>query len=315
MRTAAGKVLAALIPVGLLALASWAFIAPSLAHPAPRPTAVPIPTAGLKWGVSVPGPLLNHLDAFDSAVGASPDLVSEYQRFGQPLDTGQLREIEGKGTVPLLQWNPAHVSLAAIAGGSYDSYLRSSAGTIRSQRCPVIISFGHEMNGPWWSWGKGHQSPASFIAAWRHIHGVFAQAGATNATWLWNPNIVSNAAVTDPSAWWPGSAYVDWTGLDGYFWTPRQTFASLFGPAISAMRKLAPGKPVMIAETGAYPGPGMAARVTELFSGATSEGLAAVVYFDHKGHSDWRIEENRAASAAFRVAVKEHTRGGPPHQG
>lgn len=302
MTRATGKFLAAIIPVALLAIATWAFLLPSSARSVPPPP--PHVTRGLQWGVSVPGPLLQHLDAFDSAAGGTPGIVSSYQRFGQPLDLTQLREIEGKGASPLLQWNPAHASLDAIAAGRYDSYLRSSATVIRSLRYRVFISFGHEMNGTWWSWGKSHQSPASFVAAWRHVHDVLAAAGVRNVTWLWNPNIVSNPTVADPAAWWPGAAYVDETGLDGYFWTPRQTFAALFGPGIAEMRRLAPGKPVMIAETGAYPGPGMAGRVASLFAGAKAEHLAAVVYFDHKGHSDWRIEQNRAASAAFRAIVK-----------
>jgi beta-mannanase len=307
MRSAAGKLLAVIIPVVLLALASWAFITPSHARPAHHQPAAAQPDATVPvWGVSVPGPLLPRLDAFDSAVGAAPGIVSSYNRFGKPLDGAQLKEIKDKGATPLVQWNPKNISLDAIAAGRYDSYLRSIAASVKSLHMRIIVSFGHEMNGPWWPWGEGHQSPASFIAAWRHIVTTFRAQGVVNVTWLWNPNVVSNSSVTDPVAWWPGSAYVDETGLDGYFWTPRQTFSALFEPGISELRKLAPGKPVIIAETGAYPGPGMADRVTDLFLGAKAAGLAAVVYFDHKGHSDWRIENNREASAAFRAASKEY---------
>jgi beta-mannanase len=160
------------------------------------------------------------------------------------------------------------------------------------------------MNGPWWPWSGHHQSASSFIAAWRHIVTVFRAQHASNVTWLWNPNALSGPEVASPAAWWPGAAYVDWTGLDGYFWTPSQSFAALFGAGITQLRRLAPGKPLIIAETGAYPGPGMAARMTKLFYGAHASGLAAVVYFDHQGHSDWRIERNPGAVAAFRAAVK-----------
>ena len=75
-----------------------------------------------------------------------------------------------------MQINPKDVSLAAIASGHYDSYLRSYAEAVRSYRGPVILSFGHEMNGSWYSWGYRHTSPAVFVAAWRHIVTLFRAA-------------------------------------------------------------------------------------------------------------------------------------------
>ena len=56
-----------------------------------------------------------------------------------------------------------------IASGSYDGYLSAYAEAVRAYRHPVILSFGHEMNGNWYSWGYRNTSPAVFVAAWRHI--------------------------------------------------------------------------------------------------------------------------------------------------
>ena len=69
------------------------------------------------------------------------------------------------------------VSLAAIASGRYDAYLRSYAAAVKAFGSQVILSFGHEMNGYWYSWGYRHTSPAAFVAAWRHIVTVFRAVG------------------------------------------------------------------------------------------------------------------------------------------
>ena len=93
------------------------------------------------------------------------------------------------GAVPLVQMDPYGVSLAAIASGQYDGYLSAYAKAVRSYIHPVILSFGHEMNGHWYPWGYMHTSPAVFIAAWRHIVNLFRQRGARNVIWLWTVNI------------------------------------------------------------------------------------------------------------------------------
>jgi hypothetical protein len=82
-------------------------------------------------------------------------------------------------------------SLADIAAGKYDSYLSKYAATVHAYQHPVILSFGHEMNGPWYSWGHTHASPAAFVAAWRHIVTLFRAQGAQNVTWLWTVNVIN----------------------------------------------------------------------------------------------------------------------------
>ena len=80
--------------------------------------------------------------------------------------------------MPLIQINPKDISLAAIASGHYDGYLTSYAEAVRSYHHPVILGFGHEMNGNWYSWGYRHTSPAVFVAAWRHIVTLFRELGS-----------------------------------------------------------------------------------------------------------------------------------------
>ena len=69
--------------------------------------------------------------------------------------------------------DPAGISLAAIASGRLRQLPDCYAEAVRAYRHPVILSFGHEMNGNWYSWGYRHTSPAAFVAAWRHIVTLF----------------------------------------------------------------------------------------------------------------------------------------------
>ncbi len=118
------------------------------------------------------------------------------------------------------------MTLASIAAGGSDAYLRSYADAVVAFGHPVILSFGHEMNGTWYSWGDGHTSPATFVAAWQHIVRVFRAAGAANATWLWTVNSIGGeGAASSLSQWWPGAAWVSWTGIHGYYYQATDTFA------------------------------------------------------------------------------------------
>jgi beta-mannanase len=232
-------------------------------------------------------------------------VVEYYAVFGDRFDARRAGTAEQAGAVPLMQWNPEHSSLPAIANGRYDAYLRAVAAAVRQFGCPLMLSFAHEMNRPWFSWGSQHQSPATFVAAWRHIHGIFAASGASNVVWAWNPNVGSPASL---HRWWPGSAYVSIVALDGYYLSPQDTFSSVFGRTVRTVRRIAPGMRVIIAETGAYPGPGMVRRIGNLFAGAKAAGLAGVIYFDIARQRDWHLDDNPAALTAFARSAKGYLR-------
>nr|WP_285320774.1 hypothetical protein [Pseudarthrobacter sp. lyk4-40-TYG-27] len=47
------------------------------------------------------------------------------------------------------------------------------------------------MNSNWYPWseqGNGN-GPGDYVSACRHVHDVVASTGATNITWVWNPNV------------------------------------------------------------------------------------------------------------------------------
>ena len=128
--------------------------------------------------------------AFTTATGVKPRVVVYYSGWLEPFQAGFAATAANDGAVPLVQMNPTDVSVAAIAAGRYDGYLSAYAEAVRAYRHPVILSFGHEMNGYWYSWGYTHTSPAVFVAAWRHIVTLFRTLGVQNVTWLWTINTI-----------------------------------------------------------------------------------------------------------------------------
>jgi mannan endo-1,4-beta-mannosidase len=251
------------------------------------------------------------LTAFSRATGTAPDIAMYYSGWFVPFPMRFANTAASNGVVPLVQMDPDGISVAAIASGQYDAYLSSFAESVREYRDPVIISFGHEMNGSWYSWGYKHTQPVVFVAAWRHIVRLFHALGARNVTWMWTVNIIDDTrdgTIPRPEAWWPGAGYVNWVGIDGYYLKPSWRFAPLFGPTIGAVRELT-DDPILIAETGAVVAAGQPAKIADLFSGVISYGLLGFVYFDsaNNQHQQFALA-NSAALAAFRKGARSYAR-------
>ena len=231
-------------------------------------------------------------------------MVPYYSGWLEPFQTRFAEELAQDGAAPLVQIEPTGISLASVADGTYDSYLATFAESVRDFGHPVIISFGHEMNGDWYSWGSGKTSSAVFVAAWQHLVKVFRAHGAANVTWLWTINSVGGPGPTvSPQPWWPGTDYVNWIGVDSYFAYSSESFGTVFGQTISAIRQFT-RDPILITETGVLPSASRVAQIQELFSGARSTGMLGVVYFDANGVHNWFINDDPAALAAFRQAAQ-----------
>jgi mannan endo-1,4-beta-mannosidase len=260
------------------------------------------------YGPGVPGSYAGVTD-FSATTGVSPRLVLYYSGWFEPFQTSFARAVSEHGAVPLVQINPKGVSLTAIAHGRFDEYLTTFARDVHAYGHPVILSFGHEMNGDWYPWGYRHESPYAFVAAWRHIVTLFRSLKTENVTWLWTVNVVhKGGSIARPGPWWPGKAYVTWVGLDGYYYKPSWKFASLFGPTIAAVRRLTHA-PILIAETSAAPTTDQPAKIADLFAGIRLYGLLGFVWFDSVHNEDWRLN-NPTAIAAFRQGARTYHRPG-----
>lgn len=135
--------------------------------------------------------------------------------------------------------------------------LTGLANTAKNLGYPIILRPFHEFNGSFHSYGYTHETAAAFVNAWRHIHDVFTNTGFTDVRWFWSPNIWGTPSETtntvDPTDWYPGDAYVDIVGLDGYMTVTNtivHTPHDLFAANLATLRSIAPSKPIALGEFG-----------------------------------------------------------------
>jgi len=243
---------------------------------------------------------------FSHAIKRQVNIALYYSAWEEQFEETFAKAAGRAGAIPLIQINPRRISLAALVAGKYDGYLTAFADEVAAYRSSVIIGFGHEMNGPWSGWGYRHTPPAEFIAAWRHVVTVFRKQGADNVTWLWTVN--RTCPQCGPvHKWWPGSRYVTWIGIDGYYYRPTDTFRTIFGPMIADVRRFTKD-PILIAETAVGPMAGQSRGIRNLVAGVRAGHDLGFVWFDKPRsgsiyHQDWRLEDSPKALAAFRRAV------------
>jgi mannan endo-1,4-beta-mannosidase len=253
------------------------------------------------------------VDQFAAATGTEPNVVMYFSSWQERFQTSLAQTALRHGAVPFVEMEPATVSMASIAAGQQDKYLRSYAEQVRSFGQPVIIGFAHEMNGWWYPWGWTHTRPKVYISAWRHVVTLFRAAGADNVTWLWIVNGIGTGE-GPIHACWPGPKYVSWVGIDNYYDFADESFSDVFDPTLQAIRAFTK-KPVLIAETGIGQAAGQAAKLPGLFTGMRTRDLLGFVYFDiaqNDGiyHQDWRIDGHPIASAEFGQAARGTPRPG-----
>ncbi|MFC5381181.1 glycoside hydrolase family 26 protein [Aquipuribacter nitratireducens] len=297
--------------------------------PTPTPTPSPTPTPGptrMAFGVSVPGGPTAHaeLDEVARLVGEQPGIVLSYVDFTRPLPVAELDAVRARGAVPVVTWEPwaagagvaqPTYSLARIAGGDHDAHIRAFARDLAAwttaNRQGVRLRFAHEMNGDWYPWAEqvnGNRS-GDYVRAWRHVHTLVEASGA-DVEWVWSPNVPYPGSAP-VAGLYPGSAYVDVVALDGYNWGTSQSWSSwqqpqeLLGPGLAELRAVAPGTPVLVAETAsAEQGGDKAAWAAELVRYLDAQpDVVGLVWFSHDKEADWRIDSSPAVPTALRAAL------------
>jgi Glycosyl hydrolase family 26 len=300
-------ILAIALAVASLAGASLRLTGSSGSPPPAAHASLP-PRLASYLGVFEPGapPAYDPVAVFAAAAGREPNLLGFYSGWTEPFDTSFAQTLHRHGVIPFVQIDPTDASIAAIANGTYDDYLRTYADSVRGFDHNVVIGFGHEMNAPWYPWGYRHVTPATFVAAWRHIVTLFRDDGADNVTWVWT--VQADEPGTRPIAsWWPGAQYVTWVGIDGYYYRPTDTFGSVFGQTIDQVKAFT-SKPVLLSETAVGPRAGQIVKILDLFQGMVAYKTLGLVWFDVAQHDgidrqDWRIEDSPQAGISFKLGV------------
>jgi hypothetical protein len=256
------------------------------------------------------------LRAMEAWQGKHHAVVGLYTNFeadaADRLFTDQLPATWAEGSVPMVSWMPwigndKTVDYdAQIASGQYDAYLADWAGRMKQFLAGpdsaygndddrrAYVRFAHEGNGNWYPYSPayGGASATSYVAMWRHVHDVVTAGGldSTRLSWVWsmyNDTAYPGPAVADL---YPGDAYVDWVGIDGYNWgnlhEPAETWetpAEVFGAMTTAIRRITT-KPLSVDEVGATTSgrtvSDKAAWITQYFDWAAANDVRMTMWFN-----------------------------------
>lgn len=211
--------------------------------PTPTATPTPVPTT-FSWGMFDPPYPVDYSGqaALATSLGRSPAVLHWFNAWtpwgsfaGWPNRDG-IVDAHSRGKIPLITWEAWSGSggrdggnpfpLWQIAQGTFDAYIDSWANGIKALNSPIPVYLRplHEMNisyepggYPWSVYKDGNpfgNTPAQYVAAWRHIVSRFRLVNA-NVKWVFNPtgDLTWNPVI--PGVY-PGDAYVDFVGFDAY---------------------------------------------------------------------------------------------------
>jgi hypothetical protein len=297
--------------------------------PTPAPTPEPAPETGtggpIYWGATIGTHLtggqppwdMGAVTKFEEETKKKVSMVNFFQPFANcnpgcsfySFPAGPLENIRLHGSIPVLSWssqsipsykNEPDFQLSDVIAGRYDSYIREFATKAKAWGHPFMLRFNWEMNGKWFPWHEG-------------VNGN-KEVGATNVTWVWCPNVDYSGA-TPLASVYPGDAYVDWTGLDGYNRGTNpvapegwKSFSQVYRSSYNAIAgSIAPSKPLMVGEVASSEiGGSKSAWIKDMLAKVPTEfpKIRALLYFDKYDSSmDWPLETSTGAVSAFAEGV------------
>jgi len=219
------------------------------------------------------------------------------------------------GYVPHVTWEPK-MGMTELMSGKYDEDIKQYGQSIASLGKPIVLRFAHEFNGDWYPWSILNDQlvpAATYVQAFRYVHGKIREAGGTNAYWVWAPNNENGAKNPQTlEAYYPGDAYVDLIGMDGYnfgtsqAWSKWQSFSEVFGGLYDWIIQTHPNKPVFISEMGtSSTGGDKNAWITDMFAQLETRfsKIKSIVWFNINKETDWRFTETQGSIDAFKAGL------------
>jgi hypothetical protein len=229
---------------------------------------------------------LAQIGNFDGTFGRPLGLVHVYQPWNAPVKPSVLAALASTGATPVIDWTC--ISDASVIDGSQDPLITAYAGSLKAYGRPLFLRWFWEMNLvglPRTSGCLGSLGAAGYIEAWQHIWTIFQKVGAANVAFVWCPSVT---APSSAASYYPGDAYVDWIGWDGYDRKQDPNMLTTqFLPFYDTW--VTHGKPLMLGETGATTDQATyLAQLTAVLP-VTFPDLKAVLYYDSESTSDWTL--------------------------
>ncbi|MDW3196377.1 MAG: glycosyl hydrolase [Cytophagales bacterium] len=292
----------------------------------------------------IPSGDFHEIDEFEANIGRQVGSVVWFPTWDDEFPTLACNKLAERGIMPHLTWelfwpsqDPNNARETGINGyqgfldvldGKYDAYIDRFAEDAKAFDRMVLMRFLHEFNGNWYVWsgnknGKENGGPEQVIAVWKYVVDRFKAKGADNVKWLWVPHGPSTDMSLEPwnhvSQYWPGDEYVDWIGLDGYNFYPKDPWGGdrPYRDFDNCFRKLYDDcanlgeQPMMIAEFGTgefeYKGSNKADWMSDAFQKIKTDypRVKIFTWFNINKELDWRVNSSPEALTAFQAAMKD----------
>jgi hypothetical protein len=283
-----------------------------------------------RWGLYQtywhPSQFESQLDEQLEWLGVSPDYILFFRGLGYgrgfPWEAAQICRTRGATPIVSLELRfygppqPRHMSgrpLDWVRRGDFDDFFRRWAQDAREFGGPVIFRFAFEMNGDWFPWGR---QPEAFKEAWVRIRSIFREQGASEVRWLFSPNVLyGDMTASDITAYYPGDAWVDLVGLDGYNfgddydrWHRWQSFQEVFGRSVDVLSTL--GKPVLLSEVGCADDDRKAEWMTDFLEQVGRDPrILGFIYFNYdkrrEREPNWALHSDHHTQLRFMTWVRQ----------
>ncbi|HEY7272335.1 MAG TPA: DNRLRE domain-containing protein [Actinoplanes sp.] len=290
-----------------------------------------VPSCGVLWGAAAGGfttaPRDQELLTWEKVSGRTATIFHTYHKGDEPFPTKSEIAMTADAAHPrvlLMNWKIAYgSSWAKVARGDQDARIDAFAERAKAYGKKFFLVLNHEPENDVIARAGSGMEAADFAAMYRHTILRLRAKGVTNVV-----NVVALMGNEKwmAQSWWkdlyPGDDVVDWMGLDSYVsaepgYYHYGTFDDLLDRAPTGggmgfyewATTKHPGKPLMVAEWGAYHRIGHPADKAPAFASVRPElakrpAVKAIVYFDTKhddtGDRDISINSSASALAAFK---------------
>lgn len=283
------------------------------------------------------------ISQFEKRADVRLDLVDVYLDWFTPVAnvSHTLHHIASRGSVAIMSWEAQTITTVDILDGTrelpmrdgreltIDAYIAEFArGVCTSARLsnqPILLRILHEMNGNWFAWGLSYtedgrmlNTPDNYKRAWIKLHDAFDSRCGDEVRFVWAVNHFSVPADIGYMASYPGNAYVDYIGIDGYNWGSNadwgwQGFDTLFRPAYCEVTA-ATTKPILVAEVASTERGGNKAQwIRDMYDAIEKyDRIRGMVWLNHakfeveiEGQMDWPVDSSAASLQAFSEGAKD----------
>jgi beta-mannanase len=256
--------------------------------------------------------------SFGQNYGKKPFLVLLFIDWENFIREDTLENIVSQGSLPVITWEPwywADESGAAfddILNGKFDDYIDRFAKRLGSLEKAVYLRFAHEMNGNWYPWSSAVVGVENYKAVYRYIKDRFDRLSVNNIKWIFSINWENVPKNNDYKDAYPGDAYVDFIGIDGYNWGTSQkwskwmSFDEIFGPIYREVLNLY-GKEIIIAEFSSTSVGGDKAKwITDAFSDIKNMNkIRGFILFNMDKETGWSFPPESVYGNALNAQLED----------